>query len=269
MSALFGLLSEYSRGFELGSPRDPNEVKMMQSVNTSFKKFSGKSGITVKVGNYVFDHIIGMNSNFPGDPKADVSLVSVIRGKPIETVFLSFKKAGGASAFQQYSGLTEKAGLVIYNDKIVKNFLVNAGKHIESFNKGKNTAMQGTPAFFQYVPNNKDGKLLVKRAIFGPDYKEITSKKGIGGNKQNVHVIAQGNPTLKKTGTIYELEFSDHVYSNNQDIRWAFTGDYSAVLAGTFRNGRGFEIGSKRYMNFRVGLYPAKLVVTRRGAVEF
>jgi hypothetical protein len=83
-----------------------------------------------------------------------------------------------------------------------------------------------------------------------------------------VHVIAQGNPILKKNGAVYELMFSEHVFSNNQDLRWVFTGEDAAVLGGTFRNGRGFTVKGKRFTNFRVGLYPFKMVGHRKGAEE-
>lgn len=266
--ALFGLLKDHQKEITLGTPRDHNEVEMMAKVNRAIEDVSGKSGITLKLGNYTFHHVIGMNSNFPGDPKADVAMVSVAGGKATEVAFISFKKAGGAEAFQQYSGLTEGAGLTISNDPIVVSFLKDAGKHIASFNKGKNMAQQGTPAAFTYVPNNVPGRMLVDRAVFGPKYKKITSREGLGGHKDNVHVIAQGTPILKKNGAVYELMFSEHVFSNNQDLRWVFTGEYAAVLGGTFRNGRGFTVKGQRFTNFRVGLYPFKMVGHRKGAEE-
>lgn len=268
--SLFGLLTEHKNELTLGTPRDKHEKKMMQEVNEEIQKVSGKSGITVKVGAYTFHHIIGMNSNFPGDPKADVSLVSVAGGKAAEVAYLSFKVAGGAQSFQQYSGLTEGAGLTIANDKLVQQFLLDAGKHIRSFNKGKDVAKQGTPAVYSFVPNTVPGHKLVQRAVFGPDYQTI-SIATTGGHKENVHVIAQGDPSLvKSTQGGYELTFSEHCFSNNVSIGWAFkkADDYRAVLAGTFRNGRGFTVKGKRFMNFRVGLYPFKLVGTRTGAVE-
>ena len=266
--SLFGLLTEHKNELTLGTPRDRNEVEMMQKVNAEIKKVSGKSGITVKVGTYTFHQIIGMNSNFPGDPKADVSLVSVAGGKATEVAYLSFKKAGGAEAFQQYSGLTEGAGLSIANDPLVIKFLLDAGKHIGSFNKGKQVAQQGTPAAFTYVPNTAPGRKLVSRAVFGPDYKAITQSAGVGGHKNNVHVIAQGTPSLEKVQQGYELTFSEHCFSNNENLRWVYTGDYAAVLGGTFRNDRGFTVKGKRFTNFRVGLYPFKMVGNRKGAVK-
>lgn len=264
---LFGLLAEHKKELTLGTPRDRNEVEMMKTVNAEIMKVSGKSGITLKVGAYTFHQIIGMNSNFPGDPKADVSLVSVAGGKATEVAYLSFKMAGGAVSFQQYSGLTEGAGLSIANDKLVQKFLLKAGQHIRSFNKGKDIARQGTPAVYSYVPDTVLGHPLVYRSVFGPDYKEITNPL-VGAHKENVHVIAQGTASLVKVQQGYELTFSEHCFSNNENLGWAFTGDYKAVLAGTFRNGRGFNVKGKRFMNFRVGLYPFKLVGTRKGAVK-
>lgn len=265
--SLYGLLSEYRSNIKLGSPRDSYEIAMMKAVNGEIEKVSGKSGITIKLGSYTFDHIIGMNSNFPGDPKADVSLVGLVDGKPEEVAFISYKAPGGAKAFQQFSGLTNKSGTTISRDPIVLKFLKSAGKHIESFSRGKSTAVLGIPAAYFGIPNTSSGQLLVRRSMFGPEYKLI-GRSTLGGNKNNVHVIVQGHPTLKKTSNGYLLTFSDQVHSNNESINWVFRGDYTATLAGTFRNNRGFEVGSTKYNNFRVGLYPFVFVKGRRGAVK-
>lgn len=285
--SIFGLLDAkaFRNSIDLRSPRDPNEIKMMKEVNQLILEVNYlKHGITIKLGNYVFDRVVGMNANFSGDPKADVALIGFVNNKLAEVAFISYKKGGDAKAFQQYSGLTDKAGTSISRNPIVLEFLKKAGEHIKSHNKS-NSAKPGIPAAFQYVPQTSDGEQLVRRSVFGPDYSKI-SESGNGGNKQNVHVIAQGKPTLTKVKEIYELSFSEHVYSNNDSIDWAFEkeSDYRAVLAGTFRNERGFDVltdagpvgfavqtdaGPVRYDNFRVGLYPYILVKTRKEAQEF
>lgn len=63
-----------------------------------------------------------------GTPKADVALVNRY-GTPV--LWISHKKAGGASAFQQYSGVSKQAGASIHNHPEVQSFLKSVVDYIE------------------------------------------------------------------------------------------------------------------------------------------
>lgn len=266
---MFGALTciEYMATVELKIPRNKYERKMMKIVNDSIHAISPKGDIKIKLGNYTFSRVIGMNANFTDCEKADVSLVGIVNDSIRDIAFISYKKTGGAKAFQQYSGLSKRAGEIINSDPLVLTFLESAAQHIRQFNDGETVAQKGTPAAYQHVPKTQEGELLIRRAVFGHNYAPIDPHDNINGNSQNVHIIAQGEPTLKQIDIdTYELSFSDHVYNNNDPIDWACYGDYTAVFAGTYRylDGRGFFIGDTRYSNFRVGVYPLKILVTRK-----
>lgn len=67
-------------------------------------------------------------SKVGGTPKADVVLVNRY-GTPV--LWISHKKEGGASAFQQYSGVSKQAGASIYNHPEVQSFLKSVVDYIE------------------------------------------------------------------------------------------------------------------------------------------
>jgi len=63
-----------------------------------------------------------------GTPKADLALHNKY-GVPV--FWISHKKGGGASAFQQYSGISERSGAMIYQHPECKQFMRNVVEHLE------------------------------------------------------------------------------------------------------------------------------------------
>jgi hypothetical protein len=101
-------------------------------------------------------------------------------------------------------------------------------------------------------------------AVYGHDYG--SSSFGI----DNVTIIGQGDAIIKAVSgheNRFELDFSHHMVHNGivKDFQ---SGDYQAVIGATYRAGRGFDVGGKRYTGARIGIYPAKLIVNRNGATE-
>ncbi len=181
------------------------------------------------------------------EAKSDFNIVST-HG---DAIFISHKKAGGAEAFQQYGGVSAQAGKKIQTHEEVINFLRITSNYIEN-NKLKNPVYS--------IIKDPD---LINMAVYGHDYGK---KFGI----DNVTIIGQGDAKIKVLPNFenrFELNFSSHLVHNG-DAREFMKGDYRAVLGATFRAGRGFDVDGKRYNGARIGIYPAKLIVNRKGALE-
>lgn len=177
------------------------------------------------------------------DPKCDIILCKD-RKKPTAagSIYISHKKAGGAAAFQQYSGVSDASGLEISRNRIVKKFVGIVAQNLADSDRLE------APV----IGNFKDDK-LANMAIYGPNY-------GQAHGLEHVHCIGQGKAKLtpsadKKTFT---LDFSDHI-SLSGDLR-LFTGPYAPVLSATYREDRSFTYNGVVYKKTRIGIYPLKKV---------
>ena len=199
----------------------------------------------------VFKDVIGarnVHEKFMGrEAKSDFNIVSSLG----DAVFISHKKAGGAKAFQQYGGISKKSGAAIMNHPEVQGFLNELSQRIVD-NKL-------THPCYHYVKDDN----LIGLSVFGSNY-----KKSFGID--NVHLVGQGDPIISSVPrheNRFELTFSDHVVHNGQ-VNEFKTGDYEAILAATFRAGRGFDYGGQRYIGARVGIYPFDFVKGRSKSEE-
>lgn len=222
-----------------------NNIPIDIKIKGDNKIYKGISG-AIQV-----DSKIKREGGVSADPKADIILY-VDKGDLFSTknIFISHKKEGGPEAFQQYGGLTEKAGEDIYNHPETKKFLKAVAKNIDPKEGLKNP-------MFMKVKDNR----LKNMSIYGPEY---GSKFGL----QHTQLIGQGLPKLTPTRkeNTYELDFSSHM-SISGDLSH-FGGGYTPVFGATFRAGRGFDLDGKRYDGARVGIYPIKLIETRGGVTE-
>ena len=189
-----------------------------------------------------------------GDPKADIAIIDENR---IEVGFISHKKEGGARAFQQYGGISEKSGSIIYDDPIVVSFVKDLQEELlVRFNS--DTVPPGFCAF-RYIPNTVNGQALVSRSVYGPKW-----TKGNRFNRDSVHCIGQGSPILtRRSDGSYNLTFSESTHYSSQ-INWAFRGDYQAVLAITYRAGRKVQNRGIVLRDVRAGIYPYDFVRLRQ-----
>tara|TARA_R110001632_G_scaffold187812_1_gene308261 strand:- start:168 stop:1220 length:1053 start_codon:yes stop_codon:yes gene_type:complete len=230
------------------------ETEATNALNKIIKSAVEQTGgpITVTIGSYsIKDVTVAGSDHIRGDPKADIALMT---SKGREVGFISHKKEGGARAFQQYGGISKKAGRVIFENSMVQ-------KYVKDLEKAVGGTAKSGQSFYRYIPNTQDGKLLVGRSVYGPDY-----RMG-GGNfgRNSVHCIGQGTPQLTKTSDgVYKLTFSEAMHTANQ-ISWAFKRDnYRAIFASTFRNGRKTEVKGATVSNMRSGIYPYDFVAGRR-----
>jgi len=191
------------------------------------------------------DSRIKQSVGLKSDPKCDIILCKD-KKKPLASgsIYISHKKAGGADAFQQYSGISDAAGLEISRNRTVKKFVSLVAENLEESNR------LAAPIIGYF----KDAK-LANMAIFGNNF-------GQAHSLEHVHCIGQGRAKLtpsadKKTFT---LDFSDHI-SLSGDLRM-FSGPYEAVLGATYRDDRSFTHNGIVYKKTRLGIYPLKKVFT-------
>lgn len=237
------------------------EDEVVDAINNFIKEAGGPIDIKLAGSSKLYTDIlyavkvdskIKQRAGVKGDPKADIILCKDIKDPTAKgSIYISHKKEGGPEAFQQYGGLSEQAGVKIYNHPLVQKFLQQVAAVIGTANQLPNPVM-GT---------FKDDD-LANMSIYGPDY-------GGDFSLQHTQLIGQGKASLKnvQNGKYYELSFTSHM-SLSGDLSH-FTAGYLPVFGATFRAGRGFEVGGKRYNGARVAIYPYKLMATRGGLLIF
>lgn len=193
------------------------------------------------------DAAIKRAGNVKGDPKADIIICRDPK-KPLApgSIYISHKKEGGPEAFQQYGGLSEQAGLLIYTNPLTQKFL----------NEVSIALKMGELSALPYpIMGTFNDTYLANMSIYGPEY-------GKAFSLQHTQIIGQGKPAFKLIrDELYELRFTSHM-SLSGDLSH-FKGGYAPVFGATFRAGRGFLYKGKRYNGARVGIYPQKLMATR------
>lgn len=223
------------------------EEMATNALNEEIKKATDANNgpIDIKIGKFVCKDVVAAGSDhIKRDPKADIALIDE-NGK--EVGFISHKKEGGASAFQQYSGISKKAGM---KSKEIDSFLdaiyADTGK---SASKGY--------AVYREVKS----KVLINQSVYGPDY------PGAFG-RDNCHCIGQGTPILVKKGKFYVLDFSENIHYNG-DVKWAQKGKYLAIFGATMRTGRKVTTNKgNTTKNIRAGIYPMSVIKSRKQLKE-
>lgn len=240
-----------SKAGERGTTFD--EEVALKDLDKLIKQYKTPITIEVKMNGKTLHQTLDAvgAKTLPGTPKADFAIVSKSKGMDL---FLSHKKAGGAKAFQQYSGVSNKAGKAIANHKEVLKFLRKLVAHMD-------VEEQKLVQPVYSVIKDKD---LINMAIFGPNYK----KGSKNFDKDYVQMIGQGNPILKpnKKKFSFTLEWSEH-FAAAGDVK-SFSGDLQPVFLATFRAGRKFEIDGETYTGARVMIAPFALAKGRSGLIE-
>jgi len=226
------------------------ELRAIRDLDDAIR--SAKAPLTIIVnktggrGKYEVKDIVGARK-IGGTPKADLALFNS-RGNPV--FWISHKKAGDASAFQQYSGISAQSGASIYQHSECQNFMRNVSQYIEE-------DKLSVPLWSEI----KDSTLR-RMAIYGPD---VVS--GVKFGQNNIQMIGQGDPVLQPINEdVFSLSFSSHV-STNEDVS-GLGGDYEPVFIATYRAGRGFTVGGKTYKGARLGIAPYAMVKNRKGIRE-
>jgi len=241
----------------VGGNRKDAEEKASNDLDKLIKDAIAEEGgpITVKIGDEEFDNIKEASTKrLKGDPKADIALID---DNDDMVAFISHKKAGGAGAFQQYGGLSEKSSSEIFMSPLVKDFIKEISEYLNK--RDLNNIAQAGMSFLKMLPKDEEAKKLVGKSIYGKDWQ--VGSKNFGENF--VNCIGQGDPELNKEGEIYALDFSDEMHTSD-DLSWAFEGDYEACLAATYRQDRKLKSDSVTLINLRGGIYPIAMLLGRR-----
>jgi len=88
-----------------------------------------------------------------GTPKADLALFDKY-GVPV--FWISHKKEGGASAFQQYSGISERSGAAIYQHKECKQFMRKVIKYLEGGHEYEKEMEKATEIIIDLIKFKKE-----------------------------------------------------------------------------------------------------------------
>ena len=183
-----------------------------------------------------------------GTPKADIALFDKY-GNPV--FWISHKKEGDASAFQQYSGVSAQSGATIYQHPESKEFMRGVVKFIEEDKLSQ--------PLYRRINDSK----LKRLAIYGPDVM-VGSMYG----QNNVQLIGQGKPILTPIDDddTFELTFSSHTATNEDEN--GLGGDYDPVFVATYRAGRGFTVDNTSYKGARLGIAPFAMIKNRQNVLE-
>jgi len=246
---LLSLVKE-DKTYKLIPPDDVNEIILMDEFHKLLTPLYNEHGpLTIALGKYIFTNIVGMNANV-GTPKSDISLVDIDKkGKLTNSAFISFKKEGGASAFQQYGRLSKKAGDIIFDHALVRKFRDDiVSIQASGFTKSSSGGLERD--VYRPVPKTSSGKKLMNLITFGPNF-------GDRFGEENCHVIAQGKVSFRKMGIPgkYRLLFSDEVVDNGR--AFSVAGEYQHVLGARNGSGRNVE-GTRGDMarGVRIGIFP-------------
>jgi hypothetical protein len=233
------------------------EDEVVDAINSYIKKAGGIIDIRLKGSSKTYngisyaikvDSAIKRKAGVVGDPKADIILCKDKKNPTAAgSIYISHKKEGGPEAFQQYGGLSEQAGVDIYNHPLVQKFLGRVAAVI-----GNSSALP-SPVMGLFTDVQ-----LANMSIYGPEY-------GSAFSLQHTQLIGQGKPTFLNKGSYVEMGFSSHM-SLSGDLKH-FVNGYLPVFGATFRAGRGFTYKGKRYDGARVAIYPYKLMATRGGLI--
>lgn len=147
-----------------------------------------------------------------GTPKSDFHLID-IDGKPV--VWLSHKDGSKPQHFQQWAGVSRKAGKEISDHREVKAFVADL----------KKLYPDGIPRATTVARKIRDDALK-KRAVYGYEY-------GKKYSENNVNATLQGTVKFDINGKKYEVK-APHVLDNGAPIR----GGYEPVLMAMYKGDR-------------------------------
>lgn len=158
------------------TPDNQVEYEILKDFNEKIAELGEGKPVHVTIGSTEYKNIIGMTSG-PFGQKADFMGVDE-KGNP--KFFISHKDGYNATDFQQYSGISSRAGDSIYNHPEVQAFRKEISEKTTEDFYGK-----------MYYRQIKDLELK-KRAVFGKDFSDGPADQSFN----NISYFAQGNLVL-------------------------------------------------------------------------
>jgi hypothetical protein len=230
------------------SPDSRGEYEALKEMNAKIHEYSGAGSVTILMKSYRYDDIIGFIPG-PFGSKADfVGLNSSGKG----VLFISHKDGRGPKAFQQYSGISERAGDEIYDDDEVQEWRnVISSKDKSDFNNGK-----------AYYRNIKDIELK-KKAVFGNKYSAGQT------DPNNIDFFCQGKAKLtKRSNGEVNLKFDSKMVHRTQISQLNRSGYAPTFGARRGEAYRRVEYGEQKVEGVRAGIFSAEYIKGRKTTKE-
>ena len=225
-----------------GYPDTQIEFAILTKINKRIEELGAMKSVRLRVKSKTYNDIIGF---VPGPSGAKADFVGIdSKGKSV--IFISHKDGRRAKDFQQYSGLSSRAGGSIYDHPEVQSFREDIAK--------KETSDFFSKAYHREI---KDAQLKQK-AIFGKDY-------GSGRkNENNISLFAQGEPILNKTSPGHvTLSFRTKIVESTQLSQLERAG-YNPTLGA--RRGEAYrtvEYRNDRVTGVRAGIFSKEYIEGR------
>lgn len=218
--------------------KEPSDIKGVSDFNKALEDASdgNPEGMTLKIksksGFFKIENAVGVVAVVGKEPKTDYVVVSKMGNKLHPSFFISYKMGTDATAFQNYSGLSEKTSPYIWNHKETERFF----RDLQVLSKKSGEKEKN------YKEEINDATIM-KHSLYGMNF-------GKEFGLDNVNIIAQGQLKISSTG---ELTY-DHIMPNGYIP--PKRSPYHPVFGArrTVRNSRTpFGTVVKGY---RVGIYP-------------
>ena len=172
------------------TPDNQVEYEILKDFNEKIASLGEGKPVHVTIGSEEYRNIIGMVSG-PFGHKADFIGVDE-EGKT--QFFISHKDGFNATDFQQYSGISSRAGDSIYNHPQVREFRRQISEKTSEDFYGN--------MFYKKITDVNDGIELKRRAVFGKNYDDGPSSL----SSNNINYFAQGKLVLLVQQTANEKQ---------------------------------------------------------------
>lgn len=175
-------------------PDTRTEFEILRTINAQIHELGSVRPVDLLIKSYKYSDIIGF---VPGPFGAKADFVGINKnGNPV--LYISHKDGYGPKSFQQYSGMSSRAGSSIYDHPEVQSFRQEIAK--------KETSDFYSTAYYREIEDVD----LKKKAVFGKDF----SSGGTGPN--NIDFFCQGKPVLTKRGRSVVLSFTTRMAHRTQ-----------------------------------------------------
>lgn len=235
------------------TPGSVYEYETIKKFNNNVDKIGQGLPVHVAVQDKLFKNIVGMVSG-PAGAKADLILIDK-DGQP--QCYISHKGGSSTKDFQQYSGISGRAGDYIVNSKEVTKFKSDlAERPLEELSKSS------------YLREIRDVKLK-ERSVFGKDFNKSTNYK----SSDNVDFFAQGDVIINLIGSksaavgnlpLLRLSFNTKLVHKSK-IGLITNNNYDPVLgARPGESYRKFDSELTSIYGVRVGIFPEGAIKNRK-----
>lgn len=185
--------------------------ELQEAIEEAIKQ--NKGPIAVKCGTHTYKNIVGVEKT-DGTPKSDFHLIDSA-GNAL--VWISHKDGRGPKDFQQWGGISQRSEPTIYSHKETQSFINDLKKFYHN----------GLPPATTLYRRISDTTLKML-SVYGNQYP--SGRLG----EQNVAVLLQGPPGVKKSGSSYVLT-ANHVHYNGDSVD---DGGFEPVLMAIYKGDR-------------------------------